>query len=120
MSEPSVALRAARSTVGRVCPTANAPSRAADLLRRPSGTPGARPGARGTTERNASVGFYTQASRPGTSRRSQCARRLLPSDHQLLVERGLQLQQCLLVVQARPVDQEHVLGALAQRVDLRA
>ena len=39
---------------------------------------------------------------------------------QLFVERGLQPQQRLLVVQPRAVDQEHVLRAVAQRIDLCA
>ena len=43
---------------------------------------------------------------------------LVSLDPQLIVERGLEPQQRLLVVQARAVDQEDVLGALAQRVDL--
>src|SRR6185312_10760438 len=39
---------------------------------------------------------------------------------QLLVERGLQLEPRRLVVQSRTVEQENVLGALAQRIDLGA
>jgi hypothetical protein len=77
MSEPFVDLRAARSTVGRVCPTANTPSRAADLLRRPSApAQGAARSARHTL-RNASVGFHAEANRlrqtpasPGTTARN--------------------------------------------------
>ena len=56
------------------------------------------------------------------SERRPCRRRRVRVMHspQLLVQRGLEPQQRLLVVQPRAVDQEHVLGALAQRVDLRA
>ena len=42
------------------------------------------------------------------------------ADLQLFVERGLETEQRLLVVQARAVDQEYVLRALAERIDARA
>ena len=52
------------------------------------------------------------------SRRREAGARPRSGQPQLLVERRLEPQQRLLVVQPRAVDQEHVLGALAQRVDL--
>ena len=59
--------------------------------------------------------------RAATRSSGSCApRRVSSSDPQLLVERRLEPQHRLLVVQPRAVDQEHVLGALAERVDLRA
>ena len=41
-------------------------------------------------------------------------------DPQLLVQRGLEAQDRVLVVQTSAIDQEDVFGALAERVDLRA
>ena len=67
-------------------------------------------------EESTATGYETRRRR----RAESFARLRVSIRPQLLVQRRLQPQQRLLVVQARAVDQEHVLRALAQRVDLRA
>src|SRR5262249_5445005 len=60
--------------------------------------------------------FPTPRSCPNRARRRRCS--LLEA--QLLVECSLEPQQSGFVVQAGAVEQEHILRALAESVDLRA
>src|ERR1700682_836343 len=60
---------------------------------------------------------YFPVSKCRTSDRTQIRSSLQP---QLIVERLLELEQRCFVMQARSIEQEHVLGAFAQGVDLRA